>query len=300
MFGKMAQEIGLGWHEYRYIERSRTAVEGLLTFAYVATHNHFAQLSVKAVTNQHATVIKCKPEASQDDRFAVLGLLNSSLLTFWLKQVIQPKQMTAGDGVRIESVAKVPHEYSATQVSHVPLPLNWNIHPLRPRLSQLAMQMHALVEMHVARRSESAIATALRERRKLRELLDEYQHHQATIRQQMVFLQEEIDFVTYDIYGITNAGLMMCGSEIENAVIDPGERPFCIIQQTNQEGFSVPAGIPSVSGTMDQERRTTNNKSETKHVISRRVDRGRQTLAARQTIAGAGLHRAVAGRYERG
>ncbi len=53
MFGKTATEAGIGWYEYRYIERTRAGSTGLITFAYVATHNHFARLVERVVTNQH-------------------------------------------------------------------------------------------------------------------------------------------------------------------------------------------------------------------------------------------------------
>lgn len=47
----------------------------------------------------------------------------------------QQKQLTGGDGVRVETVAKLPYEFVATQMPKMPLPPNWGTNPLHETLT---------------------------------------------------------------------------------------------------------------------------------------------------------------------
>ena len=58
-----------------------------ITFAFVATHNHFVLDRGGKVFNRTAPVIKLPESATEDDHLALLGVLNSSTACFWLKQV---------------------------------------------------------------------------------------------------------------------------------------------------------------------------------------------------------------------
>ena len=73
------------------------AFDGGLTIAFadVATHNHFVLDRGGKVFNRHAPVIKLPKDASEADHLGLLGLLNSSMACFWLKQV-SPQQRQHG------------------------------------------------------------------------------------------------------------------------------------------------------------------------------------------------------------
>lgn len=62
-----------------------------ITFAFVATHNHFVLDRGGKVFNRSAPVIKLPADATEDDHLALLGLLNSSTACFWMKQVLSDK-----------------------------------------------------------------------------------------------------------------------------------------------------------------------------------------------------------------
>ena len=62
-----------------------------ITFAFVATHNHFVLDRGGKVFKQSAPIIKLPADATEDDHLALLGLLNSSTACFWMKQVFQTK-----------------------------------------------------------------------------------------------------------------------------------------------------------------------------------------------------------------
>jgi hypothetical protein len=72
----------------------------LIAFAEVATHNHFVLDRGGKVFKQTAPVIKLPAGASEDEHLGLLGLLNSSVACFWLKQVCHNKG--EGGGTRVQ------------------------------------------------------------------------------------------------------------------------------------------------------------------------------------------------------
>lgn len=84
------------WGWYRWVQ-ARYATPLAITFAFVATHNHFVLDRGGKVFNRSAPVIKLPPGASEDDHLGLLGLLNSSAACFWLKQIFHNKGSTVDD-----------------------------------------------------------------------------------------------------------------------------------------------------------------------------------------------------------
>jgi hypothetical protein len=81
------------WGWYRWIaERYQEPLS--LTFASVATHNHFVLDRGGNVFNRHAPVIKLNRLLSEADYIGLLGLLNSSLACFWMKAIFHNKGST--------------------------------------------------------------------------------------------------------------------------------------------------------------------------------------------------------------
>ena len=72
-----------------YEDRFETPLS--ITFAFVATHNHFVLDRGGKVFNRSAPVIKLPAGATEDDHLALIGLLNSSTACFWMKQVCHNK-----------------------------------------------------------------------------------------------------------------------------------------------------------------------------------------------------------------
>jgi hypothetical protein len=245
MFGKNMAEHGFRWFEYIQFIRERVKSAYLIAFAFVAPHNHFVLDRGGRVFNRTAPVIKLESGQTEADHLALLGLLNSSTACFWLKQVSQQRQLTGGDGVRVETVAKVPYEFAGTQMAKMPLPRDWENHPLRSKLTELSREADALGLRHVELSPEFAIAEAIRSGRKPRAMVDDYRCERSGIRQRLIVIQEEIDFVVYAMFELTEGNLLGGDSPITDLNIDAGIRPFCIIHQQNQEGFPVPSEVPS-------------------------------------------------------
>ena len=77
---------GRPWYEWHQLPKDGKASRWSIPFAFVATHNHFALDRGGKVFKQASPVIKLAEEATEDEHLALLGLLNSSTVCFWLKQ----------------------------------------------------------------------------------------------------------------------------------------------------------------------------------------------------------------------
>jgi hypothetical protein len=86
--GRTKVESGLAWFEFGRLTADKLRNPLTITFAEVATHNHFVLDRGGKVFNRSAPVIKLPAGASEDDHLGVLGLLNSSTACFWSKQVM--------------------------------------------------------------------------------------------------------------------------------------------------------------------------------------------------------------------
>jgi hypothetical protein len=241
---KNRKELGESWWSwYRWIpERFKTPLS--IVFAFIASHNHFVLDRGGKVFKQTAPVIKLPANATEDDHLALLGLLNSSLACFWMKQVSQQRQMSGGDGIRVETVAKVPYEFAGTQLQRLPLPPDWDRSLLRNNLIELARETDQLAKELSELTANLAIEKGLELGQELQKMWDKFLQRKTQIRSRLMLLQEEIDFVCYCFYGLAETSLLSQTSFSWNAVIDAGDRPFCILQQHNQEGFPVPSEIP--------------------------------------------------------
>lgn len=72
----------------------------MITFASVATHNRFALEHGERVFSRTAPMVRLSPAADEGEYIALLGVLNSSTVCFWLKQT---GAATAFDGPGISS-----------------------------------------------------------------------------------------------------------------------------------------------------------------------------------------------------
>ena len=112
--GQNYREAGKPWYEYGQIPADRFNTPLSIVFAEVASHNHFILDRGGKIFKQTAPIIKLRGDATETDHIALLGLLNSSVACFYMKQVSHQKQMTGGDGVRVTSRAKVPYQFAGT------------------------------------------------------------------------------------------------------------------------------------------------------------------------------------------
>jgi hypothetical protein len=93
-YGESQTERGLSWFEYSMLFKHRYLRPLSIAFACVATHNNFVLDRGTKVFNRHAPVIKLHAGASEENHLSLLGLLNSSIACFWMKQVFHNRGST--------------------------------------------------------------------------------------------------------------------------------------------------------------------------------------------------------------
>ena len=207
--GVMA-DAGLRWSEYMQHTQSAYMTPLSIAFAEVATHNHFVLDRGGKVFKQTAPVIKLPAGASEDEHLALLGVLNSSVACFWLKQVSHNK----GNGGIGGGIGDEPWErryaFNATRVQEAPLPQNLPLTDSR-MLDGLAQSVQAYLP-----------STVCDTRVPNRERLDTARREYERIRSEMIAWQEELDWHCYRLYDLIDEDL----ASAEPPPIALGQRAF--------------------------------------------------------------------------
>ncbi len=228
--GETYRETGKPWYEYGQIPVERFKIPASITFAFVATHNHFVLDRGGKVFNRSAPVIKLPADATEKDHLALVGLLNSSLACFWMKQVFHNKGSTVDDkGARQTTVAfENFYEFAGTGLKGFPLPAdsNGSATCFAERLDQLAQQMAGFAPDLILKQVPEQPGTALQ----AAEAQDQ------SIWQQMIALQEELDWLCYCLYGLTTEDLCFNATPPE---VKLGERAFEIALARRMEASEV-------------------------------------------------------------
>jgi hypothetical protein len=212
-FQQTREDRGEWWGTYILPNQRRLSADFLITFAFVATHNHFVLDRGGKVFNRSAPVIKLPEGATEDDHYDLLGVLNSSTACFWLKQVSYPKggDPVGGDGARVSTESwSDRYEFTGTKLEEFPLPLE--------RERELAR----LID--VTARSRSAAMPSLVPTDADATKLKDAQADWLRLGRELVALQEELDWRMYVAYGLADADL---APELRELVpIEPNERAF--------------------------------------------------------------------------
>nr|WP_205864212.1 BREX-2 system adenine-specific DNA-methyltransferase PglX [Planosporangium mesophilum] len=216
-FGQRPEERGLRWfdHSMFFPKRYRTPLS--ITYAEVATHNHFVLDRGGKVFKQTAPVIKLPEGASEDDHFALLGLLNSSVACFWLKQVSHNKGSTVDQkGARQSTVPWEDfYQFNATKLQPFPLSKGAPLVEAR-RLDQLAQDLTRV-------RPAAVLSISVPGRDDLDKVSADYDR----IRGEMIATQEELDWEVYGLYGLLDDDLTAPEGSVPGLKL--GERAFEIV-----------------------------------------------------------------------
>lgn len=224
------RELNRTWWEWSRFLRHRLNPPLSIAMAFVATHNHFVLDRNATIFNRSAPVIKLPTDASDTDYFGLLGLLNSSVGCFWMKQVFHDKGSTVDSrGARQATVAfEGFREFGATGLLRFPLPVGTPVEIAR-RLDQLAVELDAATPM---RAITAGWKSALEDEGEtpasasLSKLLCQLQSRYEYIRGVMIFLQEELDWACYELYGLIDEDLTYSGDSFPLLF---GERSFEIL-----------------------------------------------------------------------
>lgn len=213
IFGKSVLAGGRPWFAHLEHYPSKLRTRWGLSFAFVATHNHFVFDREGRLFNSTAPVIKLPEGATEDDHLRLLGVLNNSTACFWLKQVSHNKG-NGGIGGGIGDEDWEPrYEFTGTKLQEFPLPAAYPLERAR-LIDSLAQRL--------ASRTPAAVAgSGVPTRERLAAAHADYDE----TRGQMIALQEELDWEVYQLYGLRDDDLN-CAEPPRLAL---GERAFEIV-----------------------------------------------------------------------
>jgi len=243
--GQTYKQVGKPWYEYGQIPVERFKITQSIAFAEVASHNHFVMDRGGKVFNRTAPVIKLPQGSTETEHLAMLGLLNSSTAGFWMKQVSHQKQMTGGDGVRITDRSKVPYQFAGTALKKLPIPEAFEQPVTRNRIIQLATKADAVAQKLGELSAEKVLEKTLKDGSSIQTDWENAINEKSRLRAQLIFVQEELDWTLYHAYGLCESDLLANISNWHDVSLEAGQRPFEIATGINQDGFEVPATIPS-------------------------------------------------------
>ncbi|UQE73800.1 BREX-2 system adenine-specific DNA-methyltransferase PglX [Gordonia sp. PP30] len=198
------------WYEWHQLPKDPTPLS--ITFAFVATHNHFVLDRGGKVFKQSAPVIKLPEGATEDDHLRLLGTLNSSTACFWLKQNSHDKGNGGiGGGIASEEWERF-FEFTGTTLKDFPLPSSA---PLA-RTTRIDSLSHELAAQEPAAALESGGAAS--------GIIDAARAEHARLRGLLIAEQEELDWEVYRNYGLIDEDLFLPVGQAPG--ISLGERTF--------------------------------------------------------------------------
>lgn len=213
-FGQTPEERGVRWFDPVIYFGRRHASNFAIPFPFVATHVNFVFDRRGSVYNKSARPVRLPEGATEEQYLDLLGVLNSSVACFWLKQVSYPKggDPVGQDGARVSAESwSDRYEFTGTKLQELPLPARFP----RERAHHLdALAKRATLSLPSAVVGGGVSRTSLANARKT--WLER--------RAQMVFEQEELDWEVYRLYGLVDEGLTYAGGGIEQ--LELGQRAF--------------------------------------------------------------------------
>ncbi|MFE2022470.1 BREX-2 system adenine-specific DNA-methyltransferase PglX [Streptomyces sp. NPDC059499] len=258
-FGKFIESLpAVKWYEYGELYREKLRSPLSISFAFVATHNHFALDRGEKVFKQTAPMMKLREEASEEEHQSLLGLLNSSTACFWLKQVSHGKgNGGVNEGLRGEKWEEF-FEFTGTKVQEFPLPAEY------PR--GLAIALDALARQLVASSPVDVVSRITPTAHDLREARSTWE----STRARMVSLQEELDWQTYSLYGLYDDYLGVPVAEVPE--IEPGQRAFEIVLARRVVSEAIPTDWFRRHGFTELTEPPEHWPTAYKAVVQRRID----------------------------
>ncbi|MGW9024881.1 BREX-2 system adenine-specific DNA-methyltransferase PglX [Streptomyces sp. NPDC055722] len=217
--GKTKVEAGLRWTEYGRLTARKLRSPLSLTFAFVATHNHFVLDRGGKVFKQSAPVVKLRDGLGEEEHLGMLGLLNSSAAGFWLKMVSHSKG-TEGhqSGIKTELWEQF-YEFTGTKLQEFPLTAKYPtslatcLDGLAEKLTAMSPAIRAVETIPIAPNLRNARAA-----------------WEAT-RARMIALQEELDWQVYSLYNLHSEDLRVSDNPDDPNIpeLALGERAFEIV-----------------------------------------------------------------------
>jgi hypothetical protein len=211
---------GDDWYGYVNYSPGKLRAARKLAFAFVTTHNHFVLIEDRWLFNRSAPLVVLQGVDDENLNYALLSVLNSSAACFWMKQVFQPKGATSANRNHPDP-ERFAHEFTATGLADLPIP-PFDGH--YEALTHLGRSLTRLAQERQRVLDASAWTSCLSSRAGLQDALEARWRRHDLLRQQMVFLQEELDWLAYHLFGLTPSWLRAPDSG--RGALPRGQRAF--------------------------------------------------------------------------
>jgi hypothetical protein len=222
-------ERGLSWYEYSMFFERRYRIPLSISFAAIATHNHFILDRGGKVFNRSAPVIKLPESATEDHHLVLLSVLNSSTGCFWVKQVCQPKGGSGiGRGIQDEPWEE-RYDCSGARIEQFPLP------------AELPLEFGRELDGLAQKLAEVEPSAVCAEGVPAQKRLDAARGEHERIRGRMIALQEELDWDVYRRYGLLDhtEAAELVAKRFSVPELKLGERAFEIVLARRVEAGEV-------------------------------------------------------------
>ena len=209
--GVMA-DAGRSWYEYMQFTPFPYTCPLTVSFAEIATHNHFVLDRGGKVFKQTAPVVKLPESVGEAEHISLLGILNSSTIGFGLRKMCYDKGSGGnGRGISTESWEHM-HAFDSTKVGQLPLPTG--------RPTELATAIQSAAD----KRTAFAPVNLVKHITISAKNLAEARGCASALLRRMISLQEELDWDVYNLYGLTVESITPPIDQIPE--IDLGQRAF--------------------------------------------------------------------------
>lgn len=215
VFQKSLAERNLPWWVHLESYSRKLLVPLSITFAEIATHNHFVLDRDGKVFKQTAPAIKLTAGSTIDDHLQLLGTLNSSTACFWLKQNCFNKGRPGAEAAGADEPWEHRYQFNGTSVGQLPLPAT---SPLE-RTRYIDSLAHRLADQEPAPAISTNGATNTN--------VNTARIEHARLRTLMIAEQEELDWEVYRNYGLIDENLSLPVGTVPG--VTSGERAFAIV-----------------------------------------------------------------------
>lgn len=221
-FGQTPERRGLRWFDHSMFFAKRHRARLSIAYAFVATHNHFVLDRSEKVFNRSAPVINLPEGAHAREYLQLLGVLNSSIACFWMKQVSYGGggDPVGGDGARVSAQPwSERYQFNAGVLQEFPLPVKYPT-TLATALDTAAQRLAAASPAVVAAESSPTAP-----------ILHEARADWRAARAKLITLQEELDWQVYSLYNLLPEDLRVSEDPDDPNIpaLALGERAFEIV-----------------------------------------------------------------------
>lgn len=219
-FRKTQDQRGLHWFEYGYLSKNQAASSRCIAFAFVSSHNNFVFLRDLRILNRSSPAIRLGVKVSNEEYLGVLSVLCSSTACFWMKQIFFPKggDQVGQSGARIrKTLWDERYEYDTAKLDMFPV-----VHDTPKTIGATIDHLMKRAEL-CEPRSVLSVPPLTEMAKKLSAA--EYEWHISG--QQLIAIQEELDWACYRLYCIVEIDLCCCAKDVPP--INLGERAFEIV-----------------------------------------------------------------------